>query len=104
MPPLRGGGFHPGLRVDAEAVGNPVDVVEISDDLDGDGDLLLREAELAKSVEVTLPHVPRPDGQLGGEIAQGSILLNQGGGSVIVDQPVGDFGLIGLRTEVLGVG
>jgi hypothetical protein len=50
LVPLGRSGLHPVFGIDSQTFGDPVDVIEIADDLDRDGDLFIGETLLAKRV------------------------------------------------------
>ena len=69
LVPALQGLFHFGLRVDAEGVGDAIDVIEVRDHLDGVQDVAVAEAMQAQGFDVLLPDRRRrprhPLGKLG---------------------------------------
>ena len=103
LVPLGRSGLHPVFGIDSQTLGDPVDVIEIADDLDRDGDLFIGETLLTKQIEILFGHRAGTQGELGGEIAQSAVRRAERRLAIIVDQLVGCFVLLGLRTEVLCV-
>jgi hypothetical protein len=101
--PLIVGNVHPRLVIDAQSLSDPRDVVEITDDLRRDGDLLVREPALSQSLDVTLDHGSWREGKLHGVVAQGTVVTRQVGLPIVVHQLSRDLGAIRLLTEVVGV-
>ncbi len=62
---------EPGLHRDAETLCDPVDVVEVGDDLGGAGDALVVESGVAKSLDVLAADVRRTPGEFLGVLTQG---------------------------------
>ncbi len=65
--------LHASFEIDAEAVGDPVDVVEIRDHLGGVGDRTIRQTQPAQTLDIIPRHVHGLARQLEGVIAEGSI-------------------------------
>lgn len=103
MPPLGRREFHPRLGINTQPLGDPVDVIEVADDLNAEGDLFVGETMLDEPIEVRFLHRAGVKRQLGGKIAKRAVFPAQGRAAIIVDQLVGRFILSRLRTEVLRV-
>lgn len=102
--------LHLGLEVDAQGIGNPVDVVEVAAHLDGGVDLFVGGAGGAKGVDVFLGAGRRGRGDLGAVVEEWCELrvdLVEGGTGILVEQtlaPVVGPVLGDLGTEILFVG
>ena len=106
-------GRDEGFQVDAEAVGDAVDVVEVGDGLHRVVDGAVVEAVRAQGLDVRLGDAGGRAGEFLRQFAQGAVCRAEGGGAPVggdkSDEAVGFF-LIGnaeipgdLGTEVVGV-
>lgn len=64
---------HAGFEVDAQAVGDAVDVVEVGDDLDGVVDGAVVEAVLSENLDVGFGGPGGGSCELDGEVTQGPV-------------------------------
>ena len=96
--------LHPWFGIDAQGVGDAIDVVEVADDLHGDGDGIIGEAVGSEDVEVSGCHLRGSECELDGEVAQGAVFIIEARCAVVKDELVGDIGFAGLPPEVLCVG
>ena len=83
LPPAFQGGKHFGLRIDAQRVGDAVNVIEIRDDLDGIEDVPIGQSLLSKSIQVSRAHGGRPPRHQHGELRQSFLARGQSGAPVV---------------------
>jgi len=84
-PPLFGGNVHPRFVIDAQALGDTRDVIEIADDLSGDGDLFVRKPALSQSLDIALVHGSRREREFNGVVAQRAVVIRQIGQPIVED-------------------
>lgn len=92
---------YPILVIDAEALGNPVYVVEVGDDLDTTGDTGIVKPLIPKDLNVLVTDLSRAPGQLGGKPDQRQSRFIQAGGFPVDRNPI-DQSIVGdLSPEVV---
>ena len=95
---------HAVFEVDAQAVDDTVDVVEIRDHLGGIVDGLVGQVQLPQTINISLGHCGRCLRQLDGMIAQGPIDLGQLGLGIVRLDLLDPGGVLDLGPEVIGMG
>ena len=94
---------HFGLRVNSKTIGNPVDVVEIADNLSGHRNLSIIKIDFPQRHQVVRRHFSWRQCQLDGIVAQCSVGFTQISLAVVEDQLLSELRVSGLQTEVVCV-
>lgn len=89
------------LGVDTKSVGNAIDIVEITDDLCGDSDLLIIESRSTKRGQMMFRETGGGECQSDGVVAQRPVSVTQIGPAIVKHQLFSQFGISGLQTEVV---
>jgi len=97
------GRAHFGFGVDAEGVGDAIDVIEIGDDFDGVQDVAVAEAVFAKGIDVLLADGVGSARHEVGEFGQGFAAGRQFCMYVVVLDVFGQLGVAAFDTEILSV-
>jgi hypothetical protein len=103
MAPAREGLPHLGFRVDAQGVGDAVDVVEIGDHFDRVENVAVGQLVFAQSLQVLRSNRGwRPRHQFG-KLAERLLAGRQFGELVVVLDMLGQLGILRFLTEILSV-
>jgi len=94
---------HLRFRIDPQAVGNAVDVVEVGNDLDRVQDVPVGKTLGAQSLQVFFLRLGRRAGELFRELGQCSLTRRKRRLTIVALQLLGQFGVSGLATEILSV-
>ena len=94
---------HFGFGIDAEAVGDAVDVIEVGNNLNRVEDIAVAQPVFAKRVEILSPDSGRRARQQLGEFAERFLPRQEFCSVVIVFDMFGQPRVTGFRTEILPV-
>ncbi len=94
---------HFGFGIDAEGVGDAVDVIEIGDDLDGVQEVAVAEAVLAQGIDVLLADGARCSRDEIGESRQGFAAWGESCLKIVVLHMLGQLRIAAFYTEILSV-
>ena len=103
LAPQRQGGLHFGLRVNAQCVGDAVNVIEIGNYFDGVKDIAVSEVMFAQCREVLRPQGGGGAREEFGKFAQRALTRRKLGATVVVFHVLGMFSVFCLVTEILPV-
>ena len=95
--------LHFRFRINAQRVGDAVDVIEIGNDLDGVEDVAVGQAVFAQLVHVPFPHRGGFARHELGEFPERPFARRKFGARVIVLDVLGQRGVAGFLTEILPV-
>ena len=104
MNHLVGTGLTLRFRIDSQAVGDAVDVVEVGDHLGGVADGPVGKAQGPQTVKVIRSYARGSRGQLDRMVAQGPIGIRHNRLSIISGDLIGPAGVVDLSPEVIPVG
>lgn len=97
------GGKHFGLRIDAQRIGDAVNVIEIRNDLDGIEDVPIGQSLLAEDCQVSRAHRGRLPRHQHCELCQSFLARSQSGAPIVALDLLGQRGVTGFDTEILPV-
>ena len=103
LMPLFAGRCKARFVVDAEAVGDAVDVVEVADHLHRDRDRRVVKAVATERLDVLFRDAARGEGELDRVVAQGAVGRVEFSLPIVMNQLLGQRMVPGLPTEVLCV-
>ena len=92
------------FRIDSQALGDAVDVVEVGDHLGGVADGPVGKAQGPQTVNVLGSYACRSRGQLDRMVAEGPIGIRHNRLSIISGDLIGPAGVVDLSPEVVPVG
>ncbi len=95
--------LHFGLGVNAQGIGNPVDVVEIRDDFDGVENVAVAQAVLAQRLKMPRLQCPRSARHHLRKSAQSLLARSKVGAIVVVLDVFGQLRIVRFSTEILPV-
>ena len=95
--------LHLGFRIDAESIGNPVNVVEIGDHLHRIEDVPVVQSVQAEGLQVLRANRGRSASEQLGEFAQGLLTWSKPGEFVVVFDVFGKLRIVSFLTEILSV-
>ena len=96
-------GAHFGFRIDAQSVGDSIDVIEIGDDFHGVQDVAVAEAVFAKSLDMLLANGGERASDKFGESGQRFAAGPKPGMPIVVFDLFGEICVAAFRTEILPV-
>lgn len=104
FPPTFEGLGHFRLWIDAQGVGDPVDVVKVGDHLDRVQNVAIAQTVLAKSLELFRPDRRGFARKELGKSGKRDFAWRKASAEIIVFNLFGEFGVSGFMTEILSVG